>query len=371
MLTQSPGSGRLTPGNALTISDAYACIRVLADTAATLPLIVYRETARGRERYRSRTADLLDRPAPSVTQAGLVGQIVSQLATWGNCWLGKFRDEDGRIEQLFPLPPSAVTVELKGGVPIYTFTDPATGRQTTHTAADICHIKTLSTDGLVGLSPVRQCRVALGLSDRLARHAASFFENDAMPSGILKVGGSHKTAQEVAERWHEQHRGPDKAHRIAVVAGDIGFEPVTLSPEDAQFLGQRELSAVEVARVFRVPPWMIGAHSGDSMTYANVEMQSLAFVTFSLRPYLTAIEQALSADRDFFTAASYCEFLIDALLRADSATRAQVYTAGLDPNTGWLTREEVRRMENLPPEQEPSTHVPPSSNGRESMAAVA
>jgi HK97 family phage portal protein len=116
---------------------------------------------------------------------------------------------------------------------------------------------------------------------------------------------------------------------------------------DAQFLEQRKLSAVEVARIFRVPNWIVGAESGDSLTYSNTTEQASAFIKFSLRPWLVLIEQALSADRDLMPANQYAEFLLDGLLRADAKTRAEIYTAALNPETGWMTREEVRRLENL------------------------
>lgn len=136
---------------------------------------------------------------------------------------------------------------------------------------------------------------------------------------------------------------------------------MSLTPEDAQFLGQRELSAREVARLFRVPPWMIGAGDGGSMTYSNVEQQAQAFVTFSLRPWLVLIEQAITADVDLCPPGIYVEFLLDALMRGESKTRAEVYTAALNPETGWMTRDEVRRLENLgpaPTPQKPSQGAP-------------
>ena len=149
------------------------------------------------------------------------------------------------------------------------------------------------------------------------------------------------------EAWNAQHAGVRNAHRIAVVTGAVEFLPVTMPMDDVEFLAQRKLSAVEIARIFRVPPWIIGADSGESMTYSNVEQQSLHFVTYSLRPSLVAIEQALSGDPDLFAARGYCEFLLDALLRADSKTRAEVYALALDPIAGWMSRDEVRRLENL------------------------
>jgi HK97 family phage portal protein len=356
MLADVPGAAVVNPRTALQIADAYACIRALADAAASLPLIAYRRTATGRQRLENRTADLLARPAPATTQSGLIGQMVAHLNLHGNAYLGKFRNGDGLVDQLALLHPDRVTPELKGGRPVYTVTG-LKGERSIHGPDDIIHVKGLSTDGLVGLSPVKQCATALGLSSNLTEHAARFFENDARPSGIIKLDTPglvvpQDRLQSIAEAWTTGHAGIRNAHRIAVVSGQIDFQPVSMPMEDTQFLQQRELSAQEVARIFRVPPWIVRAKDGGSMTYSNTEQQALHFVTYSLRPWLVAIEQALSADTDLFLERTYCEFLLDALLRADSATRAQVYTAALHPETGWMTRQEVRRLENLQPESE-------------------
>jgi HK97 family phage portal protein len=149
-----------------------------------------------------------------------------------------------------------------------------------------------------------------------------------------------------------------------VLTGELSFTAVAMPASDAQFIEARKLSATEVARAFRLPPWMIGAEGGDSMTYSNTEAQALAFVMYSLRPWLTAIEQALSADRDLFSANLYAEFLIDGLLRADSKTRSEVFEKALNPVTGWMRRDEVRRLENLEPEPATAAQVPQlSPNG--------
>jgi HK97 family phage portal protein len=361
MLNSAPGAASVTPSSALTIADAYACIRALADAAASLPLHVYRKTPEGRTRLEGRTAELLRRPAPATTTANLVGQLVAHLNLHGNAYVGKFRNADGQVEQLALLAPDRVTPELRGGLPLYTVSDDR-GRQSVHGTGDIIHVRALSTDGLVGLSPVRQCRVALGLSAQLAEHAARFFDNDARPSGILKIPsiGSREQIQHVKAAWDAGHRGLTNAHRIAVVAGEASFESVSMPLEDAQFLGQRELSAQEVARIFRVPPWIVGAKDGGSMTYSNTEQQALHFATYSLRPWLVLIEQALSADADLFAANQYAEFVLDGLLRSDAATRADVYAKALDPVTGWMTRDEVRRLENLDPE--PATRPVPTAH---------
>lgn len=354
MLQSGAGGEAISARSAMTIADAYACVRVLADSAASLPLIVYRTRSDGgRERVEDGTGLLLRRPAPATTQHSLIGQLMAHLNLYGNAYVGKFRNAEGHVEQLALMQPDRVRPEAKNGLVLYTVTDGA-GRTQTVGPRDVIHVRGLTLDGLIGLSPVKQCRVALGLSSSLAEHGQAFFTNGAMPGGILKVPAGPQADDQMAaldKAWQARHGGARNAHRIAVVQGDVAFEQVGMPLEDAQFIEQRRFSAGEVARIFRVPPWMIGVDAGDSLTYSNVEMQAQAFVTFSLRPWLAAIEQAFSADEELFPAGTYCEFLIDALLRGDSKTRAEVYTAALDPVTGWMTRAEVRRLENLEPEE--------------------
>jgi HK97 family phage portal protein len=293
------------------------------------------------------------------------------LQLFGNAYVGKFRNTAGQVDQLALLHPERVVPELRAGRPVYTVLDGQGGRSV-HTTDDVIHVKALSTDGLVGVSPVRQCRTALGLSQTLAEHASGFFENGARPAGILRLnrfgtpapgvasGEGTDDLQALRDAWNTEHRGTKNAHRVAVVSGEIEFVPLAMPMEDAQFLEQRKLSAVEVARVFRVPPHIIGASSGDSLTYSTVESQALDFVKFALRPWLVAIEQALSADRDLFGPRTYCEFLLDALLRADAKTRADVYAQALDPISGWMDVDEVRALENLPPRAQPAPTVAPT-----------
>jgi HK97 family phage portal protein len=349
-MLSAPPAGSVTPTTALATADVWACVRALSDAAASLPLHVYRHQGDGRERVESRTADLLRSPAPATTTANLISQLVAHLQLHGNGYVGKFRNQDGQVAQLALLHPDRVQPELRAGRPLYTVTGPK-GERSVHGPDDVTHVRGMSTDGLVGLSPVRQCRVALGLSNQLAEHASQFFANDARPSGLLKTAGGHPDQLDsLRAAWEEGHRGTANAHRIAVVSGEVDFTAIGMPPDDLQFIQQRKLSAVEVARIFRVPPHLIGADSGESMTYSNVESQALDFARYSLRPALVLIEQALSADRDLFGPREYVEFEMDGLLRADSSTRSEVYTRALDPITGWMTRAEVRKLENLPPE---------------------
>ncbi len=357
------------PEKALGNPDVYACTRVLADAAASCPLIVYRRLGDGeRRRATGRTADLLRTPSEGTTPASFVSTVMAHLLLFGNSYLGKYRDAEGRVEQLLPIRPDRVTVERRAGRIAFTVTDEQ-GRQSEHDLGDIVHIKALSTDGLCGLSPIRQMRLALEGNNAVRTASTALFRNNARPSGILKIsgGGSTERFEHAKALWQDRHTG-ERQGGIAVITGDAEFMPIGMPADDAEFVAARKLSAVEVARCFRLPPWMIGAEQ-ESMTYSNVESQQLSFAIHSLNPWLVCIEQALSADRDLFNASSFCEFLLDGLLRADSATRAQVYEKALNPVTGWMRRDEVRRLENLEPET--AGQIPQVSNPITNGAVVA
>lgn len=340
----------VTTSNALAVSDAYACVRVLADSVSSLPLHVYRRTPQGRVPAgdQSRAVQLLDRPSPGSTGVDLISQAMVHLNVHGDAFVGKYR-ADGEIVQLACIPPDSVTVELHGQRVVYTL-DTRYGR-TEHGPDDILHIKAMSLDGLRGMSPVTQCRIALGLSSSLQTSAKTFTEQGSKPAGVLTVpNGSTDAVTNLSKAWASTHGGVQNMHKVAVLSGDVTFTPVAFSADDNQFLQQRELSAREVARVFRVPAWAIDAPTGDSLTYANVGEQNRALVTHTLRPWLVRIERAISNDPDLCPGGTYVQFELDGLLRADAKTRADTYTQALDPDTGWMRRDEVRQLEDLPPE---------------------
>ena len=344
---------QVSTANALRVSDAYACVRVLADSISSLPLHVFRRTDAGRIAAGpdSRAVQLLRRPSPGSTGVDLISQVLVHLNVHGDAFLGKFRS-DGEIVQLGLIPPESVQVELRGQRIVYVL-DTLHGR-TEHGPEDICHLKGMSLDGLRGLSPVTQCRVALGLSSSLQESARQFFEQGSRPSGVLSVPGSPRgdVMKEIQATWQSSHGGVQNLHKVAVVSGDIAFTPISFSADDSQFLQQRELSTREVARIFRIPAWSIDGATGDSLTYANVAEQNRALATHSLRPWATRIERALSSDPDLCPGGSYCQFDFDGLLRAAPEQRAEAYQKALDPITGWMRRDEVRALEDLPPETE-------------------
>lgn len=364
----APDTSALSPTTALATPNVYACVRVLADAAAACPLIPYRRLADDeRRRAGGRVADLLKRPAEDVTQADLISTVMTHLLLWGNAYVGKYRDADGRVEQLLPIDPSQVTVERRSGR--ITFELSQDGRTSEHGLDDLIHVKSLSTDGLVGLSPIRMMRLALELDNATRVASTTLFTNNARPSGILHMHrGTQAQAEMIKAQWQDGHFG-DQAGGIAILSSELTFTPLSMPADDAQYVEARRLSATEVCRCFRVPPWLVAAEDTNTMTYSNTENQMLSFVTLSLRPWLTAIEQAISADRDLFGPSSFAEFLIDSLLRADSKTRSEIYSAALNPVTGWMRRDEVRRLENLEPEPDAVQLPAPSMNGEGAVIA--
>jgi HK97 family phage portal protein len=284
---------------------------------------------------------------------------MAHLLVHGDGYIGKYR-EQGEISQLGLLLPERVRPKRTGGQVVFEYTPGATGQQTL-TTADLVHVKGLSVDGLHGLSAVNQASRVLGLSDELVRHALEFFETGA-PVDVFKMPPDSTQAQKDSylealrnSQARVDHVTGRKSRHILVIEGEGSLDKASGRMDDAQFVEQRRLAAQECARAFRIPPSMIGAGSGgDSMTYSTVEQQSLDFVRYSLTPWLRRIELAISGDPDLAFQRQFVKFSVDALLRPDSAGRAAFYHAALDPVQGWATRAEIRALEDLPPEDEPT-----------------
>jgi len=210
----------------------------------------------------------------------------------------------------------------------------------------------MGSDGLVGLSPVAQCRLAISLSANLVEHSRQHFENASHLSGVLTLGpnASENALEIIDEVWRIKHGHGTRAGKVgttAVLRGDASYTPVTFSPDDQQFLQQRELSAREVARIFRVPGHLINADTAGSFTYANMVEENRHFVTHSLRPWLVRIERALSNDSDLCPGSTYVAFDLDGLLRANTNDRYDAYKVAKEG--GWLTVNEIRELEDMPP----------------------
>ncbi len=356
----------VTVERSLGLDSVYAAIRLIAESGGALPLKTYeRATGGGRlEVPDDPVYELLhDEPNPEMTAVDLWSLVLTHAVSWGNGYLGK-RRAGGPVPELWPLLPDRMQVRREGGRKVYTYRR-EDGRLEEMGAQDVIHVHGVSLDGLVGLSPIGLAREVLGAIIAGQRFSGRFFANAAVPRGVLEVAGelSEPATQRLKAQWQKAQGGRNLGS-VAVLEGGLTFKPISMPLEDAQFVEQMKLGVQQVARIFGVPPELIGGESGGSLTYSTVESQTLGFLTFCLRPWLVRVEQALRRDQDLFPRARgvprrrYPEFLQDAMLRADAKTRAEVNAIALDPVKGWLNRDEVRAQENRPPENGPPRPAP-------------
>ena len=362
MVIPTAAGEHVTDRTALAIADVFACVRALSDGAVLCPLECYRDGEQGRVPITGgRGPALLRQPQPGLTQSAFVARLVQHCALFGESFVGKIRDVDGALVQLEPLSPDRVVVQIIDGAPRYTYYSILGGVFEGLTTADVIHVRGMTApDGVRGASPVSLCREALGLAANLSVSASATWANGAVPSGILTVPPGPQAEEQLgvlSDAWAARHQGAQARGRIAVVSGDVKFAALTMPLSDAEFIATRKLSTAEISRVFRVPVSVIGGSSGDSLTYKTTESEAQAFATFGLQPWLKLIEDAISLDNELLPGESAgARFNMDALLRADTATRAAVAVQLVA--AGVMSREEARTLNGL---NGPPPPMPPAS----------
>lgn len=340
---------RVTVETALALIPVYAAVRALAESVGSLPLTVYRELDRGREKARdSRLWYLLhEEPNPEMAAHEVWENITGHLNLWGNGFLYKARNGAGQVVELWPLPPDRIKVGRVEGQRIFEITQ-EDNSVVVGNERDILHIRAFGTDGLVGLSPITQARQGLAVVMAQEEFQGRFYANNANPGGFLAAPGTlgDDASKRLKANWEASHKGLENVAKVAVLEEGITWQQTGLPFEDQQFVETQKMGIAQVARLFRVPPSKINAESGGSLTYSTTELENLAFVTDSLRPWLIRIERALKRDGDIRIEKDlYPEFLVDALLRGDIKTRYQAHAIAIA--SGFKNRNEVRVEENL------------------------
>ena len=210
---------------------------------------------------------------------------------------------------------------------------------------DVLHIPGLGFDGLVGYSPIAMAKNAIGLSIAAEEYGSKFFANGATPSGILEYPGTVKDPDRVRESWNAGFGGSSNAHKVAVLEEGMKYTPISISPNEAQFLETRKFQIDEIARMFRVPPHMVG--DLDKSSFSNIEQQSLEFVKYTLDPWVSRWEQSIA--RRLFSEEEkkkyFVKFNVDGLLRGDYQSRMQGYATARQ--NGWMSANDIRELENL------------------------
>lgn len=328
--------------SSLQISAVFACVRLLADTVSTLPADTYTRT--GDERRPYPTPAWLVEPDIGVTRQDFLQQVVTSLMLDGNAFIQVLRAGTG-VAALVVLDPTRIEVRRnrESRRPEYVVDQ----GQTVLPAGDVLHITDLRRPGdLRGVSRVAELRQTLGLARALDEFAARFFGNGSTTTGIIEYPGNltEEQARDLVDGFEAGHKGLRRAHRPGVLSGGARFQKTGVDPESAQMLGSRQMSVEEIARIFGVPPHMIGLTTPGAMSYASVEQNAIQFVTHTLRPLVTKIESALSR---LLPGEAFVRFNMDGLLRGDSISRAQYHSTALQ--AGWETVNDVRRIEDLPP----------------------
>lgn len=356
--------GRTTSGKpvnertAMQTTAVYACVRILAEAVASLPLHVYEyQDDGGKKLVHDHPLYYLlhDEPNPEMTSFVFRETLMSHLLIWGNAYAQIIRDGAGRVLGLYPLLPDKMDVQRDDRGNIYYVYSRNSDENPMFKeygdirlkAEDVLHIPGLGFDGLIGYSPIAMAKNAVGMTLACEEYGASFFANGANPGGVLEHPGVLKDPSKVRESWNSVYRGVNNAHKIAVLEEGMKYQQIGIPPEEAQFLETRKFQINEIARLYRIPPHMVG--DLDKSSFSNIEQQSLEFVKYTLDPWVIRWEQSLQrslllpGEKEKY----FIKLNVDGLLRGDYQSRMNGYAVGRQ--NGWFSANDIREMENMNP----------------------
>ena len=345
----------VTERSAMQMTAVYACVRILSEAIAGLPLHLYRYADKGsKEKALDHPLYLLlhDEPNPEMSSFVFRETLMTHLLLWGNAYAQIIRNGKGEVIALYPLMPNKMTVDRdQNGKLYYSYlhsseeADTMKGSMVILQPQDVLHIPGLGFDGLVGYSPIAMAKNAIGLAIATEEYGAKFFANGAAPSGVLEHPGTIKDPARVREAWQSQFGGSQNSGKVAVLEEGMKYTPISISPEQAQFLETRKFQINEIARIFRVPPHMLA--DLEKSSFSNIEQQSLEFVKYTLDPWVVRWEQSLA--RTLFNPDEkkeyFFKFNVDGLLRGDYASRMTGYATARQ--NGWMSANDIRELENL------------------------
>ena len=344
----------VTERSAMQMTAVYSCVRILAEAIAGLPLHVYRYNSNGgKEKAIDHSLYLIlhDEPNPEMSSFVFRETLMTHLLLWGNAYAQIIRNSKGEVMALYPLMPNKMSVDRDENGQLYyqclRSVDEVGGKSETVILkpTDVLHIPGLGFDGLVGYSPIAMANNAIGLAIATEEYGAKFFANGAAPSGVLEHPGTIKDPQRVREAWQSQFGGSQNSGKIAVLEEGMKYTPISISPEQAQFLETRKFQINEIARIFRVPPHMVG--DLEKSSFSNIEQQSLEFVKYTLDPWVIRWEQSIM--RTLLTPEEkksyFVKFNLEGLLRGDYQSRMNGYATARQ--NGWMSANDIRELENL------------------------
>ena len=356
--------GRTTSGKpvnettAMQTTAVYACVRILSEAIASLPVHVYQyKDGGGKEMVIDHPLYqvLHDEPNPEMTSFVFRETLMSHLLIWGNAYAQIIRDGAGRVLGLYPLLPNKMDVQRDDKGEIYYVYSRSSDENPNFKEygdiklqkEDVLHIPGLGFDGLIGYSPIAMAKNAVGMTLACEEYGASFFANGANPCGVLEHPGVLKDPSKVRDSWNAVYRGTSNAHKIAVLEEGMKYQQVGIPPEEAQFLETRKFQINEIARLYRIPPHMVG--DLEKSSFSNIEQQSLEFVKYTLDPWVIRWEQSLQkalllpGEKGKY----FIKLNVDGLMRGDYQSRMNGYSIGRQ--NGWLSANDIREMEDMNP----------------------
>ena len=340
---------------AMQMTAVYACVRILAESIAALPLHVFEQGPNG-SRIKAEEHPLFyllhNEPNPEMTSFIFRETLMTHLLLWGNGYAQILRNGKGEVVALYPLLPNKMSVERdEQGHLYYRYLrndqEPPTmeGNTVILLPENVLHIPGLGFDGLVGYSPISMTKNAIGLAMAAEEYGSKFFANGAAPAGVLEHPNVIKDVSKLRDSWNSTFGGSGNAGKIAILEEGMHFSPISMSPQDSQLIETRKYQLDEIARIFRIPPHMVG--DLEKSSFNNIEQQGLEFVKYTLDPWVVRWESALSkALLSREEKRKYeIRFNVDGLLRGDYKSRMEGYAVGI--NNGFMCPNDARRLENL------------------------
>ena len=348
-LENTKSGATVTEWTALQCSAVFACIRILSETVATVPLQFYRRLDRGKERaYDHPLYDVLHSQANEEMNSFLFRETLQgHLGSWGNAYAEIERNNAGDVTALWPLMPDKTTPKRKGGKLRYETI--IGGKGYVLERDKVLHIAGFGFDGRIGYNPIQLARESIGMAVATEEYGARLFANDARPGGYIKHPGRlSKPAQDnLIKTWEERHEGLSNKHRLAVLEEGMEFQTVGIPPQESQFLQTRKFQIAEVARWYRMQLHKIGEM--ESATFSNIEQQAIEFVVDTMLPWFTRWESGLLTQlltkqerREYFP-----EFLLEGLLRGETKARFDAYA--IARQWGWMSANDICEAENRNP----------------------
>jgi HK97 family phage portal protein len=342
----TPSGKVVNEHTAMQTSAVYACVRILSETIASLPLHTYRHTTTGKEKATDHPLYYLlhSEPNPEMTSFVFRETLMGHLLLWGNAYTQIIRDGRGNVLAMYPLLPNRMLVDrTDNGEIFYTYNSDT--YSTVLRKDEVLHIPGMGFDGLIGYSPIAMAKNSIGMAIATEEYGARFFANGANPGGVLEHPGTVKDPQRVRDSWNAVYQGSGNAHRIAVLEEGMKFQTIGIPPDQAQFLETRKFQIEEICRIFRIPPHLVA--SLDRATFSNIENQSISFIDNTIVPWVSRIEQSMQ--KALFSEQDKREFLIkfnlNGRLRGDAVSRAQFYQTMRQ--NGIMSANDVRELEEM------------------------